>query len=108
MVTGTVFNTATVGRNQIVLRGRLLDLAGELSDETRGPCGKVVEEEAIKATAKGAIGGHFRSGGSLIDCVIKPVGDNVFQLIFENVPLDYSPDFTVDVVAVSAAAYTPG
>jgi predicted Zn finger-like uncharacterized protein len=107
VVTGTVFNPDTVGRNQVVLRGRLLDLAGELSDETRGPCGKVVEDEAIKATAKGAIGGHFRSSGALADCAIKPEGDNVFQLIFENVPLDYSPDFTVEVVAVSADVHTP-
>ena len=40
--------------------------------------------------------------------VTGPSGDNVFQLIFENVPLDYSPDFTVEVIAVSAAAHAPG
>jgi len=108
VVTGTVFNNATIGRNQVVLRGRLNDLVGEQRDEARGPCGKIVEDEAIKATAKGAIGGHFRSGGTFSDCVIKPAGDNVFQLIFENVPLDYSPDFTVEVIAVSAAAHAPG
>jgi hypothetical protein len=107
-VTGTVFNNASVGRNQVVLRGRLIDLTGELSDEARGPCGKIVEDDAIKATAKGAIGGHFRSGGTFDDCVIKSQGENVFQLIFENVPLDYSPDFTVEVIAVSASAYAPG
>ncbi|MBW2277046.1 MAG: zinc-ribbon domain-containing protein [Deltaproteobacteria bacterium] len=108
VVTGTVYNGASVGRNAVVLRGRLTDLTGELRDEVRGPCGKMVEDEAIKATAKGAIGGHFRSGGTFSDCVIKTDGDNVFQLIFENVPLDYSPDFNVEVIAVSASAYAPG
>jgi len=108
VVSGTVFNAAAVGRSQVVLRGRLSDPSGELRDEARGPCGKVVDDEAIKATARGAIGGHFRSDGALVDCVIKSESDNVFQLIFENVPLDYSPDFTVEAVAVSASAYTPG
>jgi predicted Zn finger-like uncharacterized protein len=108
VVTGTVFNAATVGRNQVVLRGRLTDLTGELRDEARGPCGKVVDDEAIKATSRGAIAGHFRSGGSLVDCVVKPEGENVFQLIFENVPLDYSPDFNVEVVAVTASTHVPG
>lgn len=108
VVTGTVFNGDTVGRSEVVLRGRLLDLVGEVRDEARGPCGKVIEDEAIKATAMGAIGGHFREGGTLHNCTIKPEGDNVFQLIFEDMPLDYSQDFTVEVKAVAASAYLPG
>jgi predicted Zn finger-like uncharacterized protein len=108
VVNGTIFNAASTGRSEAVLLGRLLDPTGEVRDESRGPCGKIIDDPAIKATAKGAMGGHFRQGGSLFDCTIKPEGSTVFQLIFEEVPLDYDSKFSVEVKAVSASAYTPG
>jgi hypothetical protein len=108
VVDGTVFNAASIGRDQVVLRGRLIDLAGEQRAEIRVPCGKVVEDPAIKLTAKGGITGHFRQGGTLYNCKIKPDGSTVFQLIFEDPPLDYNADFTIEVTAVSASAFAPG
>jgi predicted Zn finger-like uncharacterized protein len=101
-VKGEVFNNATTPRAQIILRGRLVDGAGDIRGEVRAPCGKVIDEETIKITAKGAMAGHFRPGGQLYNCTLKSDGSTVFQLVFEDLPADYDPTFEVEIQAVSA------
>jgi predicted Zn finger-like uncharacterized protein len=103
VVSGTVFNSAIFSRREVVIRGRLLDSTGEIRGETRAPCGKVLEEETIRATAPEAIEGHYRQDGAFHNCRIKADDTGVFQLVFTDVPADYGGTFTVEVKAVTAA-----
>jgi len=102
VVTGTVFNSALTPRREVLLRGRLLDGGGDIRGETRAPCGRVLDEQVIRATAPEAVDGHYRQDGIHYDCRIRAEGSTSFQLVFTDVPVDYGGGFTVDVRAVAA------
>jgi predicted Zn finger-like uncharacterized protein len=104
LVSGTVFNTALFPLRHVVLRGQLLDSNGEIRGETRAPCGKVLDDKTVQATAPGAIDGHYRQDGVLHDCQVRAEGTTVFQLIFPDVPVDYDSDFMVEAKAVAASS----
>ncbi len=101
-VGGEVFNNNMAGRSHIILRGRLYDSAGDLRAEARMPCGRAVDDKALKATPKGTVAGHFSPGGTLYNCQLSPDGSTLFQVIFENVPADYDATFEVKVMVVAA------
>jgi hypothetical protein len=103
-VGGEVFNNNMAGRSHIILRGRLYDSAGDLRAEARMPCGRAVDDKALKATPKGTVAGHFSPGGTLYNCQLSPDGSTLFQVIFENVPADYDATFEVKVMVVAATA----
>jgi hypothetical protein len=100
IVTGEVFNRGFTGLSRIVLRGRLMTGAQETTAEVRAPCGRTIDEETIKMTPKGAMGGHFRTKeGALYNCVISADGSTPFQLVFDDVPPKYR---TLEVTPVTA------
>ena len=80
----------------------LYDSAGDLRAEARMPCGRAVDDKALKATPKGTVAGHFSPGGTLYNCQLSPDGSTLFQVIFENVPADYDATFEVKVMVVAA------
>jgi len=102
IVSGEVTNRSFTGLSHIVLSGRIKNPMGETLSELRAPCGKVLDEDTIARTKKGAMSGHYLEHNGLYNCVISYKGSAPFQVVFEDVPADYEPSFEVDVKAVSA------
>jgi hypothetical protein len=102
IVQGEVFNNAIAHRDHIVLRGRLLDGHGEMRMETSAPCGKTLDDAEIKTVSKSGLEAHYHAGGLMLNCGIKPDGNISYQLVFVNIPDDYSTAFKVDVKPISA------
>lgn len=101
-VSGEVINTNPGRRSQVIIRGRLYDTAGKMRGEARMPCGRAVDDKAIKKTALGGIQQHFSDDGVLHNCVLGPNDSKLFQVVFEDLPEDYTAEFDVKVKAVAA------
>ncbi len=102
VVQGEVTNNAAAKRSRIIMRAQLIDTVGDIRAQVRAPCGKLIDDSVIEATPKGAMEGHYRRGGALINCSVEGNGNTVFQLIFDEVPADYEDSFDVRVQAVAA------
>lgn len=102
VVQGEVTNIAMARRSKIIMRAQLIDTIGDIRAQVRAPCGKLIDDSVIEATPKGAMNGHYRSGGALYNCSVEGGGNTVFQIIFDEVPADYDDSFEVRVQAVAA------
>ncbi len=102
IVEGEVFNNAAASRSHVVLRGRLFDKHNDVRGETKAPCGRSLDDAQVKTLQKGSLNGHYRPGGELYNCALKANGAGAYQLIFDDLPLDYDSSFTVEVQAVLA------
>jgi predicted Zn finger-like uncharacterized protein len=103
VVTGDAFNRGFTGLGRIILRGRLVTAAQETAAEVRAPCGKMIDDETIKMTPKGAMPGHYRSkNGELYNCVISANGSTAFQMVFQEVPPDWEKSLTLEIKPVAA------
>jgi predicted Zn finger-like uncharacterized protein len=102
VVTGEVVNNSPVLKANVILRGRLLDPAGDIRGEVRAPCGKVAEDSVIEALEAGSAPGLYRQGGELYNCQLSGSGSTVFQIIFDDMPADYDGSFQVEIRPVAA------
>jgi predicted Zn finger-like uncharacterized protein len=102
VIQGEVTNIATARRSKIIMRAQLIDAVGDIRAQVRAPCGKLINDSVIEVTPKGAMKGHYRSGGAFYNCSVEGGGNTVFQLIFDEVPADYDDSFDVLVQAVAA------
>ena len=102
VISGEVINGNPMGRANVIMRGRLIDAAGDIRSEVRSPCGKTVDNSVLEATEKGQVSGHYRQGGAIYNCQMSANGSTVYQMIFEDVPADYDSSFTVEIQAVGA------
>jgi predicted Zn finger-like uncharacterized protein len=105
-VKGTIYNTNRTERFGIVLRARLLDPLGTVRSEMRIPCGVHIDDETVKATAKGAMAGHYLKSGALFDCRVYPNESLFFEAVFDELPADFDDSYTVAVQPVDA--HLPG
>jgi predicted Zn finger-like uncharacterized protein len=106
LVKGTIYNTNRTERFGIVLRARLLDPLGTVRSEIRIPCGVHIDDETVKATAKGAMAGHYLKNGTLFDCRVYANESLFFEAVFDELPGDFDDSYTVVVQPV--AAHLPG
>lgn len=102
VVSGEVVNGNPMPRTNIMIRGQLIDGAGDVRSEVRAPCGKVIDDPVLEATKKGDVAGHYRQSGSLYNCILSANGSTVFQLVFEDLPADYDSSFAVKARAIGA------
>ncbi|MBN2803969.1 MAG: zinc-ribbon domain-containing protein [Deltaproteobacteria bacterium] len=102
VIAGEVVNNNPAVREHIIIRGKLYDADGKLRSSQRMPCGKVIDEKALKKTDKGEAAALFRDNGVIYNCSISSDDSTLFQIIFEDVPDDYNAMFNVKVQAVAA------
>jgi hypothetical protein len=102
VVAGEVVNNNPAVRDHIIIRGKLYDPDGKLRSTARMPCGKIIDEKALKKTNKGESAAFFRDNGVIYNCSISSEDSALFQIIFEDVPEDYNAMFKVKVQAVAA------
>ncbi|MCK9523943.1 MAG: hypothetical protein M0R76_13025, partial [Proteobacteria bacterium] len=103
-VTGDVYNNNPTARAHILLRGRLRDTAGKVRAETRLPCGRAYDNLALRNRKTASVRDLFLVDGVLYDCQISAQSSTLFQLVFDDLPDDYQPSFSVEVVPVAAVA----
>lgn len=103
-VAGEVINNNPGRRSQVIIRGKLYDSKGKIRGEARMPCGRAVDDKAIKKTVIGGIQNHFNDEGTIHNCQIGPNDSKLFQVVFEDVPDDYDAGFEVKVKAIAAVA----
>ncbi|MDJ0761641.1 MAG: zinc-ribbon domain-containing protein [Myxococcota bacterium] len=102
VVLGDIQNNAPTRRTHILLRGRVLDDGGTVRAETKLPCGVMVDDIEIKATAKGGMREHFLTGASPYNCDLRPEGFCKYKLVFDPSPETTDSLSNIEVVAIAA------
>lgn len=101
-VVGTAYNNTPLKRQDVILKGQLIDENGDVQQELRLPCDKFFEDNALKRAAQGKIALLYQDKGKPHSCTIPGESRALFQMVFENPPADYSDAYTIKVIPVSA------
>jgi hypothetical protein len=102
VVKGQIENPADVTRNNIILQGQIVDKAQKVRFTSRAPCGKVIANRKLKRIKKGKFAKLFVRRGEFINCILKPGQKKKFQLIFDDMPTDFSDNYSVRVKTLFA------
>jgi predicted Zn finger-like uncharacterized protein len=102
VVTGTVFNNSQVKRSKIMLRGRLIDVTGDVRKTTEAPCEITLDDLLLKQISPGQVRSHYREKGKPFNCILKGEASTSFQLIFASPPADYNKSFDIEVLPIFA------
>ena len=108
VVKGQIENPADVTRNNIILQGQIVDEAQKVRFTSRAPCGKVVANRKLQRTKKGNFSKLFVRGGEFINCILKPGRKKRFQLVFDDMPADFSDNYSVRVKTLFAGHTSVG
>ena len=102
VVYGKVFNNSPVARTNVMLRGRLIDKKGKTRSQLRFPCNRVLTDAKIQRDKKGSITRYYKKNDSVLNCIIGGESNREFQLLVEDLPVDFNDSYEVLVEAISA------
>jgi hypothetical protein len=102
VVRGEVLNPADIERTHILLEGQIVEKSGKVAFEAKGPCGKIYRNRKLRKTSRNSMNKLWTKSGELHNCKLQKDKSAKFQLVFDNIPADYSEEYTIRVKATHA------
>lgn len=102
VVKGLVFNNDVIPHSHVVLRGRLIDGAGDIRAELRFACDRFFDDRVLQDVADGQVPALYKKGGEMHNCMIAKDSQSSYWLVFERIPADYDGSFNVEVTPIFA------
>jgi len=99
IVSGTVTNASTVKREQVIIRGQIVESDGDVAFESSVPCGRVFLNRRIRSTPRDDVDKLWIIKRKKYNCTLAPKGIKKFQLVFEDIPPGYKNKYSINAKA---------